>query len=139
MASPRAATLAHNGRMAKGIVQTRWAAVTPETLTPHVDRRYINTGRVTLAEFRLKKGGVVPRHSHENEQITTVLQGRLRFVLDDGEAVVETGETITLAPWVAHEVEVLEDAIALDVFAPVRADWVAGTDDYFRRAAAPRG
>ena len=124
--------------MAKGIVHTRWASVTADALTPHVDRRYINTGRVTLAQFHLKKGGVVPRHSHENEQITTVLQGRLRFVLDDGDIVVGTGETISLDSGVAHEVEVLEDAIALDVFAPVRADWVAGTDDYFRRQPASK-
>src|SRR6185436_20464349 len=124
--------------MAKGITHTRWASVTSEALTPHVDRRYINTGRVTLAQFDLKQGGIVPRHAHENEQITTVLKGKLRFVLDDGEMVVGSGETIRLDPWVAHQVEVLEDAIALDVFAPVRADWVAGTDDYFRRQPAAK-
>jgi unsaturated pyranuronate lyase len=130
--------MAHNVRMVKGITHTRWASVTSESLTPHVDRRYINTGRVTLAQFDLKKGGVVPRHSHENEQITTVLKGTLRFVLDDGDVVVGTGETIRLDPWTPHEVDVVEDAIALDVFAPVRADWVAGNDDYFRRQPASK-
>jgi quercetin dioxygenase-like cupin family protein len=122
--------------MATGTTHHRWAASAAETLNPDVERRYINTGLVTLAHFTLKRGGLVPRHSHENEQITSVLSGRLRFVLDDGEVIVGAGETITLAPSVAHEVEVLEDTLALDVFAPVRADWVAGTDDYFRRTAA---
>ena len=124
--------------MAKGTLHTRWASVTPEALTSHIERRYINSGRVTLAQFHLKRGGVVPRHSHENEQISTVIKGSLRFVLDDGDVVVGEGETIRIEPWVAHEVEVLDDCIVLDVFAPVRADWVAGTDDYFRRQPAAK-
>src|SRR5262245_28240094 len=138
MASSRIGRLTHNGSMAKGTILTRWASVTPEALTSHIERRYVSTGRVTLAQFHLKKGGVVPRHSHENEQITTVLKGTLRFVLDDGDVLVDAGETIRLEPWIAHEVEVVEDAVVLDVFAPVRADWVAGTDDYFRRQPTAR-
>lgn len=63
-----------------------------------------------------------------------MLSGALKFVLAAGDVVVREGETIRIAPWVEHQVEVLEDAVVLDVFAPVRADWVAGTDDYFRRA-----
>jgi len=124
--------------MANGIVHSRWASMSPEYVTPHVQRRFINTLHMTIAQFHLARGGVVPRHSHENEQVTCVLSGRLRFVLDDGEQIVEAGETLRLSPWVHHEVEVLEDAVVIDIFSPIRADWVAGTDDYFRRAATAR-
>jgi quercetin dioxygenase-like cupin family protein len=125
------------GTGATGVIHTRWAALSPEFVTPHVQRRYINTGRLTVGHLHLARGGVVPRHSHENEQVSCVLSGALKFILADGDLVIREGETLRIAPWVEHQVEVLEDAVVIDIFAPVRADWVAGTDDYFRRAPQP--
>ena len=75
----------------------------------------------------------MPRHQHPNEQITNVLAGRLRFVLEDEEQIVGAGATVLIPPDVPHEVEALEDSIALDVFSPVRDDWVRGDDAYLRR------
>jgi quercetin dioxygenase-like cupin family protein len=116
------------------IAHIRWTDVASESLTDKIQRRYINTGRLTIARFELARGGVVPRHSHEHEQVTNVLSGALRFVTPEAEVVVRQGESITIAPWVEHRVDVLEDAVVIDVFSPVRQDWVMKTDDYFRRA-----
>lgn len=117
-----------------GITHVRWADVANESLTDTIQRRYINTAQLTIARFELSRGGVVPRHSHEHEQVTNVLSGVLKFVTPDAEVIVRQGESITIAPWVEHRVDVLEDTVVIDVFSPVRQDWVAKTDDYFRKA-----
>jgi quercetin dioxygenase-like cupin family protein len=116
------------------VTHTRWADVPTEALTDKIQRRYISTDRVTIAQFALSRGGVVHRHSHEQEQVTCVLSGALKFVTPDTEVIVRQGETIALAPWVEHQVDVLEDAMVIDVFTPVRQDWLMKTDDYFRKA-----
>jgi len=116
-----------------GIMHMRWDDVRAEQLNPSIRRQYLSTERITVARFELKAGGIVARHSHENDQITCVLSGALRFVSPDGTIVVRAGETARIAADVEHEVQVLEDAVVIDVFSPVRTDWIDGTDDYFRR------
>lgn len=86
-----------------------------------------------LARILLRKGCIVPQHSHPNEQITYVLEGALHFSLADGQEItVRSGETLIIPPNLPHSAEALEDTIDLDVFTPPRADWLAGTDNYLR-------
>lgn len=80
----------------------------------------------------MKKGAVVPVHSHDNEQVTMVLTGRLLFLNDHGQIEVGPGESLELPPNVPHGVEVLEDALVVDVFIPRREDWIRGDDAYLR-------
>ncbi|MGZ4380510.1 MAG: cupin domain-containing protein [Gaiellaceae bacterium] len=87
---------------------------------------------MTLARIILAKGAVVPSHRHENEQIATVLEGRLRFTVAGEDHELVAGESIPLAANVPHEVEALEDSVVLDVFSPVREDWLRGEDAYLR-------
>jgi len=93
----------------------------------------IHTEQLTMARILLAKGAVVPLHQHEHEQIATCLSGRLRFVVAGEELVIGPAESVALPSGVPHEVEALEDSVALDVFAPVRDDWVRGDDAYLRR------
>ena len=111
----------------------RWADLSSQALTESIQRRYITADRVTVARFELKKGGVVPRHAHENEQVSCVLTGSLRFQFDDREVVVGAGEVMQIPGGIAHEVAVLEDTVVMDIFSPVRQDWIDGTDTYFTR------
>jgi quercetin dioxygenase-like cupin family protein len=111
----------------------RWNEEPVEQLNPAIGRRMLHTETMTIAWITLAKGAVVPRHEHPNEQIATVLQGRLRFLVDDEELVVSSGESVPLAANVPHEVEALEDTVVLDVFSPVREDWLRGDDAYLRR------
>ncbi|PYQ23204.1 MAG: cupin domain-containing protein [Acidobacteria bacterium] len=107
-----------------------------EDLTELLDRRFITCERVMLAQIGLKKGCIVPRHSHENEQVSYVLQGALRFWLGEGEEeerVVHAGEVLHLPSNLPHKVQALEDTLALDVFSPPRQDWLDGTDAYLRQ------
>jgi quercetin dioxygenase-like cupin family protein len=109
----------------------RWHDLPSEPMNAATERRYINSDRVTLARFELKRGGVVPRHSHENEQVSYIVSGALRFKVGGEEVVVRGGEVIQIPSWVEHEVDILEDTIAIDVFSPVRQDWINKTDNYF--------
>jgi len=89
-----------------------------------------------LAHVYLKKGCVVPRHSHENEQITYILEGRLRFWLGADEAQileVGAGEVLHIPSGVQHKAEALEDTLDVDIFSPPRQDWLDKTDDYLRQ------
>jgi quercetin dioxygenase-like cupin family protein len=110
-----------------------WPEWPVEQLNPLIGRQMLHTETMTVARIILAKGALVPRHQHPNEQITNVLEGRLRFVLGDEEQIVAAGSTVLIPANVPHEVEALEDSIALDVFSPVREDWVRGDDAYLRR------
>jgi quercetin dioxygenase-like cupin family protein len=114
----------------------RWADVPKEEVANGIWRRYISGDRAMVAHLSLQKGAIVPKHSHENEQITYIVEGALRFwVGDDGTDVfdVRAGEVLHIPSNVPHRVEALEDTIDIDIFSPPRQDWIEKTDDYFRR------
>ena len=89
-----------------------------------------------LARIELKKGCVVPRHAHANEQISYIVQGALRFSIGEEDAaeerIVRAGEVLILPGNVPHSAEALEDTVDFDVFAPPRQDWIEGSDAYLR-------
>ena len=114
----------------------RWDAMPKETVNPQLDRRLIAGERIMLAHVYLKKGCLVPRHSHENEQLTYVLEGTLRFHLcDDLAEVVDVhaGEVLHIPSNVPHMAEALEDTLDVDIFDPPRQDWLNKTDSYLRK------
>lgn len=111
----------------------RWKDIALEPVKPLVDRQLIVGDNIMIARVLLKKGAVVPRHSHLNEQVTYVLEGALKFSIQDKEIVVATGEVLTIPAGMPHEAVALEDTVDLDVFTPPRVDWMTGTDAYLRR------
>lgn len=113
----------------------RWADIPKEALSDVLERRLITGDRVMLAHVYLKKGAIVPRHSHENEQITYILEGGLRFWIGEDEAEiidVLPGEVLHIPSLVPHKAEALEDTLDVDIFSPPRQDWLDKTDDYLR-------
>jgi quercetin dioxygenase-like cupin family protein len=118
-----------------GAIHYRWDDLAKEPLKEDLSRRLISTDRMMLAQVFLDKGCIVPQHSHENEQLTYILEGRLRFFLgDDGSEVVEVGagEVLHLPSWLPHKAEALEDTLDVDIFCPPRQDWLDGSDAYLR-------
>ena len=111
----------------------RWADVPNEQINDTVARRFITGDSVTIGRFELKTGGVVPSHAHVNEQISMVMSGVILFRVGGHETVVKAGEIIQIPANVPHEIEVIEDAVAIDVFSPIRQDWIDKTDTYFKR------
>ncbi len=115
------------------VVHHSWSNIPAEQINPSISRQFITGDRVTVARFELKRGGIVPMHAHENEQVSFVLDGALKFKIDGREVIVRGGEVLQIPGTVPHEVEVLEDTLVVDVFSPVRQDWIDKTDTYFRR------
>ncbi len=95
-------------------------------------RRFISGDQMTMARIFLKRGCLVPKHNHESEQLTTVFTGALKFLIDGSEIVVRAGETLLIPAFVYHSAEAIEDCDEMDVFSPIRVDWIEGTDDYLR-------
>jgi quercetin dioxygenase-like cupin family protein len=106
-----------------------------EVVNPSFERRFVTGERIMLAFLHLHRGSQVPRHSHHNEQLSYVFEGRLRFLVgpDQEEVVVGAGQVLVLPGHLPHSVEALEDTRGIDVFTPPRQDWLDGTDDYLRR------
>ena len=104
-----------------------------EHLNPLLDRQFVAGEKSMLARLVLRKGCVVPLHSHENEQITYILEGALKFSLQGKDIVVRAGEILVIPGTVPHSAEALEDTVDLDVFCPPRADWISGADAYLRK------
>ena len=104
-----------------------------EHLNPLIDRQFVAGDRSMLARIILRKGSIVPMHSHDNEQITYVLEGALKFMIDGKERIVHGGEILVIPSNMPHSAEALEDTVDLDIFCPPREDWIRGTDAYLRK------
>lgn len=114
----------------------RWDDLPRERLNDKLERRFVTGDRITLAQIFLAKGCIVPKHEHESEQFTFVMQGCLRFRLGEGqdeEVDVRGGEILLLPSGLPHSAEALEDTVVSDSFSPIRTDWVEKRDDYLRR------
>ena len=114
----------------------RWNDLPAEPLKGGISRRLITGTRMMIAHVYLKKGDEVPQHSHENEQITYVLEGALHFWLGPKggeEIVVRAGEVLVIPSNLEHRALAMEDTLDVDVFNPPRQDWLDGTDAYLRR------
>jgi quercetin dioxygenase-like cupin family protein len=121
--------------MAESATLYRWDDVPREELGPLIGRRIITGDDMMIAQVYLAKGAIVPKHSHLNEQLTYILEGRLRFWFGDDESeVVEigAGELMHIPAHLPHMAEALEDTLDVDIFHPPRADWLDGSDAYLR-------
>src|SRR5947209_12282826 len=120
----------------RAVTWYRWEEMPREKVSPMLDRRLITGERMMLAHVYLKQGCVVPKHSHENEQFTYILEGALRFWIGEDEkeeVVVRVGEVLHIPSNVLHKAEALDDTLDVDVFSPPREDWLNKTDSYLRR------
>ena len=104
-----------------------------EKVTEMISRKIVTGEREMLSQVYLKKGALVPMHSHESEQMTYVLQGALKFLINGEEITVREGEVLHIPSWVEHQAEALDDTFELDLFSPIRQDWLDHTDTYFQR------
>ena len=106
----------------------RWDEIALEKVTEMISRKIVTGEREMVAQIYLKRGALVPMHSHESEQMTYVLQGALKFLIAGEEITVREGEVLHIPSWVEHQAEALDDTFELDVFSPIRADWLADAE-----------
>jgi quercetin dioxygenase-like cupin family protein len=98
----------------------RWDELSLEKVTEMISRKVIAGQHQSLAQVYLKRGALVPIHAHDSEQLTYVLQGALRFVVDGEEVMVQEGEVLHIPPGIPHQAEAMDDTFELDVFSPAR-------------------
>ena len=101
----------------------RWDEIALDKVTEMISRKIISGDHMMLAHFYLKRGALVPMHCHESEQMTYVLQGALRFLVDNEEVIVREGEVLHIPSQTRHQAEALDDTLELDVFTPAREEW----------------
>ena len=109
-----------------------WHTVELEDLNPLLKRQFVVGRDIMVARVLMKKGCIIPLHSHHNEQFSYILEGALKFWIDGKEIVVNAGEVLTIPSNMPHKAEALEDTVDLDIFNPPRADWINKTDQYLR-------
>lgn len=122
--------MAENAAQAK---YTKWNDVEIESLNTLIGRQMLVGTNIMVARVLLKKGAVVPMHSHHNEQVTYILEGALRFSVDNQTITVSAGEVLCIPPHMPHEAVALEDTVDLDIFNPPRQDWLNKEDAYLRQ------
>jgi quercetin dioxygenase-like cupin family protein len=116
-------------------VHYRWEDQPSEAMKGTITRKIITSTKIMLGEVRFKKGDIVPRHAHVNEQFTYVVEGVLKFWFgedDRDEMVVGPGEVVIIPSNLLHRAEAIEDTIEFDIFNPPRQDWIEKTDSYLR-------
>jgi quercetin dioxygenase-like cupin family protein len=109
-----------------------WHTIPLEDLNPLLQRQFVVGQGIMLARVLLKKGCIVPLHSHHNEQLTYIVEGALKFYIDGKEITVHAGEVLCIPSNMPHKAVALEDTVDLDVFTPPREDWINKTDQYLR-------
>ena len=106
----------------------RWDEIALEKVTEMVSQKIVAGDREMVAQIYLKRGALIPMHRHGSEQMTYVLQGALRFLVGGEEIIVREGEVLHIPPQTPHQAEALDDTFELDVFSPIRADWLADVE-----------
>ena len=104
-----------------------------EQLNDKLSRQMISGENATVSQILLKKGAVVPRHSHVNEQYSWITSGALNFVFDDREILLRAGDVLVIPANTPHSAVALEDTVDIDFFAPRREDWIRKDDSYLRK------
>lgn len=105
----------------------RYAGVEPRELLPGVTIRTLAHGeRTLLAEVRLARGAVIPEHRHPQEQTGYLVAGRLEFAIAGECLIAEPGSSWSLPADLPHGASALEDSVVIEVFSPVRRDYLPG-------------
>jgi quercetin dioxygenase-like cupin family protein len=115
-----------------------WESVPLEIMSDMISRKIVTGDKAMVAQVFLKKDAVVPEHHHDSEQITYILEGALKFEIEGKEIVVRKGEVLSIPSNVPHRAVALEDTVDLDIFSPIRTDWLTRNDAYLRRGERER-
>src|SRR6266852_2568161 len=110
-----------------------WDTIPLDVMSDKISRKFVAGDKAMVAQIFLKKGAVVPEHHHESEQITYILEGALKFELEGKEVIVRKGEVLHIPSWVPHRAVALADTLDLEIFSPIRTDWLSKNDHYLRR------
>jgi len=116
-----------------------WDDVPMEQVADGMTRQIITGEKMTIARIYFDDGFTVPLHSHENEQVTQVLEGTMRFWFDEARTQtreLHAGDVMVIPPNAPHGAVMIGRVVEIDMWSPRREDWLQKTDDYLRGGAA---
>lgn len=118
------------------VKKINWEEVPAEQVTPKMERKLVYGDKIMIAKMKFKDGFLVPLHHHENEQITQVISGTIRFWIGNEKKEVydvSEGDVLVIPGNVPHEALMIGDVEEIDTWTPIREDWLDGSDDYLRK------
>jgi quercetin dioxygenase-like cupin family protein len=118
------------------MTKINWDKVREEQVNPKMKRKFIHGEKVMIAKMEFEDGFTVPWHTHENEQITEVFEGTLRFWFDNDEKNhidLLPGDSIIIKGHRPHRALMIGKVVEIDTFSPPRQDWIDGSDNYLRK------
>ena len=130
--APKKKVIAKKAVVKHALKYMAWDSVELEDLNPLLQRQMVVGQDIMVARVLLKKGCIVPEHSHHNEQVTYILEGALKFEIGGREIVVGKGQVLRIPSNMPHRAVALEDTLDLDIFSPIRHDWLKKDDAYLR-------
>jgi quercetin dioxygenase-like cupin family protein len=110
-----------------------WETVKKEQLNDKFWRKVVNGEKITAAQLGFSQGAMVPLHHHESEQVSIVVKGAIKFEVEGKEVTVRGGEVLVIPSNLPHNALALEDSSVIEIFSPIRLDWMTGTDNYLRK------
>jgi len=97
-----------------------------EPALPGIERKTLVHGdRTLMTEFRMRKGSTLPRHAHPEEQTGYLVSGRVRLAIGSRSVEARPGDSWSIPGGTRHGAAILEDSVAIEVFSPVREDYLA--------------
>lgn len=118
------------------VQKINWDSVPVEQVNPSMQRKIVTGKKMMIAKMKFKDGFLVPLHSHENEQITNVISGTIRFWFGANKDQVmdlHAGDIVVIPGNLPHEALMIGEVEEIDSCAPPREDWLNGTDHYLRK------
>ena len=99
--------------------------VSPVEMLPGITRKTLSySDRFMVCEIHLAKDAYLPPHHHIHEQSSNIISGSLLYEVGDESRVVGPGDSVLLLPNVPHAVKALEDTVVLDIFTPLRKEYI---------------
>lgn len=98
--------------------------ITPKELAPGLAGYYAHGTNMTFGLVEIKAGSILPAHHHIHEQITYILEGNLDMTIDGQLCPLSTGMYFVIPSKVIHSAVALTDCKVIDVFSPVREDYI---------------
>jgi quercetin dioxygenase-like cupin family protein len=104
-----------------------WSSVPTERVAEGIDRQMVWSDRLMVCRLRFAPGTVTAIHTHPHDQITLVMQGRVRFFVEGKPQDVSAGQVLVFPSNLEHGATMLDDEVVLiDIFTPIREDFLAG-------------
>jgi quercetin dioxygenase-like cupin family protein len=102
----------------------QWETIDPVTIISGFHGRFLHSGRMTFALWRIEAGAVLPPHSHPHEQVVHQLEGELEVTVEGVTTVLKAGMVAVVPPDAKHSGRALTDCRTMDVFCPLREDYM---------------